>query len=812
MRCSLLLLVVAGAATLASCDDVPPPPTPTPDDDDDDDDTPPPERIATRLVVSPSGALLTPSAPSVPLVATVLDQHGDPMDAEVTWHSSAPDVITVSAGGALSALAATGSAVVTASVGEVSSAIVAVAAEPAAGTVVVSDGDIMGELTPKDAAAPFGVGFRYDVTLANVPPPTVGAFLMTSGEKPVSGRVVEVSGERVTLEVVPLDVLFPTFALAMTLDLAAMPVVIPAEVAAAFEVERRADGSYRLVQRDQSSAYATAEFRAGPFECEIEGSPIEISLLSTTMSFDPGLSYEIVWDSDRKKVVIVGDPTVEVEVSPTASVSLAAELTCTATLIEIQLPFPGPIGLAVGAVIPFGVGFSLGGAIPIGGVGAELTSTIGASARFGFDCNPGCESIAEITGHADGTITPVYPADLAGVTVEADLGVFLFANLEGGARFTEVLRVEAIESTSGLAMSSVIASESTQAGDDDLALSYELGFAASVGAGDDFERFLDLVSVEVASLELELALPLARSPVAQHVKANRETFEVGDPVEFTVKLDPASVDFPVLGYNVRRVSIYRRTPDSLVLAAEATASEGQTEFTLSWIATVAGDVEHNFVAFLHHGLFDEPRIDLGDAVPDVPREGSLHCTKTMRREYDFDSPGYHESYTSNEVWTLSFAVRKLGVDDLGHFDIEVLGGSASMEGSYEEVVVNESILVVSCYADETVRDENTSSGSSGGGGFVSLWVQDDGSFHIAAEPANGVTVTTIGTVRTTYDAVTEGQTCGEPTSEPYQRTEEVEAGAGVDGLGAPDEEHEFAASSISSVVNGTDEVSCRLTL
>ena len=81
-----------------------------------------------------------------------------------------------------------------------------------------------------------------------------------------------------------------------------------------------------------------------------------------------------------------------------------------------------------------------------------------------------------------------------------------------------------------------------------------------------------------------------------------ETFEQGDDIDFTVTLDPASLDFllllDVIPYNIDDIVIYRQTMTGPVEVARTTPSVGTTEVTLTWTADEAGNIEDNFYAFV----------------------------------------------------------------------------------------------------------------------------------------------------------------------------------------------------------------------
>lgn len=598
----LLLLVGCGS---------PNPPNP-PDPPD------PPETQISRLDITPGGLLLTATEPSQTLEVQAFDQNGQAVEATVSWSSSDPSVVSVSADGLVTAQRDLGSARITAQGEGIQASILAVIAQPVAGAVLVTDEQIVGEAQPVDTTAQFGVGFQYRVTLQGVAAPSVGAILLASGEKPVAGKVVAVNGNTVTLEMVPIDEVFAKLDINESFDLSEAPFTTPDTIAQNFETTHLPDGRVQLRLKEGRTLSSPdglqpqAEFGAGPFTCKTELSAVQIDLLKAELVFTTDLNFNIVWNDLQQKLVVKGQPKVSLQVTPVVAASINGKVTCKFTFGEIQIPVPGPLGLFLGAVIPIGAGFEIEGKLPVSRVGVEVKAEAGASFEMGFDCNPDCEPVQSLTKIASGNAAPVLPQAFQGLKVEASFYAFLFATLEVGVRFEETLRIEAIEATAGLKLEGKLASEDTQAADATYSSEYKLLFEAAIGAGSGFERFLDLIRVTVAKLELKFTEDIANSPTAT-VSADTTAFQVGDDVTFKVTLDAAKLDFPLIGYNIESVRIYQKTGNSLLLANELTASTGQSTFEIPWVATVDGEVQNNFVAFVKTKLLPGLRLELGDA-------------------------------------------------------------------------------------------------------------------------------------------------------------------------------------------------------
>lgn len=102
----------------------------------------PEDPVVTSLTLSQTSLALTYINQTVPLTATVLDQNGNAMRETITWSSDAENVMTVTATGIVRAID-NGSAVVTATVGNVSgSATVTVQQLATLVTVISGDGQV----------------------------------------------------------------------------------------------------------------------------------------------------------------------------------------------------------------------------------------------------------------------------------------------------------------------------------------------------------------------------------------------------------------------------------------------------------------------------------------------------------------------------------------------------------------------------------------------------------------------------------------------------------------------------------------------
>ena len=209
------------------------------------DAKPPPEStIIARLEVTPNALLLEKVGASSKLKVTAFNASNQAIsNPQVTFSSSDPSV-TVGADGTL--LATTlGSSRIEVTAGMVRASANAIVATPAPGAVLISDAQITGELKPLDPNAILDVGFRYDITLTGIEPPPVGSLLIGTEAKPIGGRVIAVNGNSVTLEMLPLDDMFPGLILnENNVDLQNAPLELNAKMLETFDITRTPSGGF----------------------------------------------------------------------------------------------------------------------------------------------------------------------------------------------------------------------------------------------------------------------------------------------------------------------------------------------------------------------------------------------------------------------------------------------------------------------------------------------------------------------------------------------------------------------------------------
>lgn len=608
----------------------------------------------TRLQWTTAAPLFTASGQQQPLQVQALGAQGQVLNVPVTWQSSAPGVVGVAAPSAgttgeaatLTTMAGTGTAVVTAAVGSRSLSAVAVVAGAAPGTVVLTDAQVTGEPQASAAtasSASLRVGSTYTVTLQpGVAVPAVGQLVLGRGSKAIAGEVVAVNGQVLTLALVPLQRLLPQLQLDLDLPLQAAPARVRTAAANA-RMRALAAGGVRPL--------AETSFSVAGFDCDAEGSAggVELAKKDVTPTGMDSLRYRVVWNSQRQMLRLSGQPGVQFELEPTAKLAFTGKVDCKLELADIPIPLPPAIGLFLGVGFPVGVGFTLEGALPVNGVALNLKGQASADVVVGFDCNPGCASLNSL--QTGGSVTPTVTApEFTANRLEVSGQVYAWANFEGGARWSSTLQFDAIEAQAGLKFATAIGTENAQAKDAASAGQYALSFEAAVGPTEALGDFAALVGLILEQAKLETSVPLGRSPTAT-LALDKARFKAGDDVKFQVDLTASEVLFPLQGYNVQAVRVYRKTtaPDGsfvLVLAGEAAASSGQTQFIVPWLATVDSGSDISFVAFVQTQLLGGLRWQVGLAGTQAPAVPASAWGGQLTLKYDF---ALRWSYDTSEV-------------------------------------------------------------------------------------------------------------------------------------------------------------------
>ena len=576
--------------------------------------------IAT-IKITPGGLMFTNMNESQNLTATAYNAAGEALDVtDFTWETSKPDSVSVDASGTATAQTSLGSATITAhAAGVTSTPLLISIAQPVPGAALINDSQVVGDIRPHDTSEPLSLGSLYDVTLTGITPPGTGDILISTGEAPVAGRVVEVREENgqtiVTLEFVGLDELFTAFTINETLPMPAGDIEINPELEATYDITRNPDGSLTFTPRQELSVIGavtgTSVRSMGPFECGTDLSIFPLGLSAApTFTLTRVFDYQIVWEDSYKKLAVTGTLTVERTDSWALTSSLTGKVTCEIEIASIPLPIPGGVAtLFFSGRVPVGLGIEASGQISLTGLGFEMKAKTGGEVEAGLEAPNGDDwQILSDYTQTDNSFetkwTPLPDSIADTLRLTPALSGYAFANLNFGLRLPRSPRWQVVASKLGLNMTGNLALVDGQIEDLTYASDYKLSLDASIGPGSGITNFLNRLRMNLSGAGITLTVPLSTSPKATEITADVDQFSYNDPINFTVKLDPAFVDF--LGiYNITRVKIYRRTTDLFgdivadYIASITPTAPGQTEFNRLWFADEEGWIsDGNYYVFI----------------------------------------------------------------------------------------------------------------------------------------------------------------------------------------------------------------------
>ena len=598
-----------------------------------------------EILVTPTTGMLTTLGQQKTLSARALDERGEEIAADFTWHSSHPDQLSADQSGVATAVSLGSGQVWAEADGVESHRANFVVASPAAGAQLVTDSQVVGNIEPVDPASSLAVGFQYRVTLKDIDPPTVGQIMVGTGEAPVGGRVVAVetagSDTIVTLEMVSISELFDEIALDDEFELTHAQAVVPEQVRSYYDSRANPDGSMTftlkprvarnvVMTRGQGRASGVCDTDwdpLGPYCCKFDTPMSNPSLslnLTPTITLEEDISFPVALKADKSlsKLSLKADLKVEGKVDITFAFDLQATAECEIVLLEKAFPMPGPLGLVFGGAVRLGHGLAVGGKIPVAGLGFEPTVLAEVNGEVGIQCPAStCESFQAFTHKIEAGLKPKLSwAVDEGARMEAEAGFFGLAKLKVGAHtglarwlspaLFSKLQIKLFKAKAGPMIKGKFATVKSQVFDTDYKSSHKLSFDVSLEAEQDLDNLLGFVKVNAGNLKITESYELGSSPTAALATTSRESYEPGDTVTFTVELDPENISFIPTFYNVKAVHIYQKltATNSVELVASQAASPGQWQFggkkspVLAWSANKSGDIEGNFFAFVDASL------------------------------------------------------------------------------------------------------------------------------------------------------------------------------------------------------------------
>ncbi len=597
------------------------------------------ELTIANLNINPSTLLLTVEGEEKVLTLTAYNSAGDEVAVDnVKWSSSHPDVVSVDSNGKVKVLSLAGSALITAEAdGKKATALVMVA-QPVQGAVLIDDSQVVSEVEAVDPDAPIDVGWQYTVTLEGVSL-SPGDIVLSTGEAPVGGRVVQVntSGDTsvVTIELVPVDELFSELQINETIPLKVEDLAVPDRIASLYDYEITPDGTvvFTPKQTTKTSAERMAsglEFELGPFECAPDIPYFPISLMGDPpqMQLTPSIDFIFNYDSlngGLQKLAVKEELKGQVGYTIKIVTGFSGKVGCNAELFDIPVPIGGPLSYFIGMWVPVGIGFEIGGELQIAELSYQYTSTIDYTAEAGLKCTGGigCEFYKDYQDKSStGKSNWTNPSNSAMFRIKPELTGYGFADLEIGLRkvswipgrirkiISRIGSAKLLSAKAGLKATGDFADVGEQVKDNSYASNYSLLLYFSLGPGSDITSFMNLFRINLTNSGILYTYPIGSSPTVKNLSIDKSVLNVGDNVTFTVTLDQNTVE--LLGmYNVSEVRVYRQIggngSNAVELIGSVEATEGQTEFNIPWtVSTVVSDSE--FYAFVVSKLVNIPAL------------------------------------------------------------------------------------------------------------------------------------------------------------------------------------------------------------
>ena len=469
--------------------------------------------------------------------------------------------------------------------------MVVIIATPAAGAVLVDDSQVVDQPAAVDDRAPYGLGYRYTVVLAGVTPPQVGEIVMSTGEKPVGGRVLDVStvGSRVTLtlEVVPLDSMFEELVVRESFDLSRAPIEVEPELSETFVSKRLDDGSivFSPVPSAQKGAVNGTEVTQF-VDCSDSTvtNPAQIISINSgaQLSFDPSLRVDLDYSSlsGDFSVEVAGGVLTSLDLRPRTTAAFEGKISCKLQLGRIPLPLAGALSYIFTAFFPLGAGVEVSGKVSLTEtIGYDLTAVGGYQAELGLVCEPNCGLEGDISITYGGSARPVLPPVVnTSNNLQLELNGFLFgyADLNFGNPLLQSLSFSTFGAKAGVQQSGNFRARASQANDSNYASEFKLEAIASLGPANEFLDFLTMLQLTPPVAQLfSAASVLAESPKGTLVitdpnggssatPANPATVlvgsneDLGEQATFTISLNNTRY---VGNYIVEGVEIYERQSD-----------------------------------------------------------------------------------------------------------------------------------------------------------------------------------------------------------------------------------------------------------
>lgn len=761
-----------------------------------------PVRPAARLEVAPAALMLTARGERQQLRVRAFDADGVEVRADVVWKSSRPEQVMTSAAGLIEAQTALGASQISveAANGVRSAPVLVSVALPAAGVVLVNDSQVVGTPTLVDPAADDDSDNAYEVVVSGIALPAPGTLMLGREAMTIGGEVIAARADggavRVQLRTVPIATLMQTAEIHEVLDFTGLTPEFPAELRAEYDIAK-VDGEFVFTPKpggasqaapDRVRALKARERKLGPFKCELLTPELPVSLSQPaqfSMKFEPTYQIDFGRDTGLQKLILRADTSFKTKVQLTLNAGGLLNIDCAAPLYTRLMPLPGWAGLVLAGEVKAGLGFELEGNLTIPLLGVELSSETKGPLEMGVDCAAGdCTVVRNYDPVNTNKLRFITP-DAANIRTDVFLFGYGFAKLKAGATLLDKLRMDLVTARSGLKLEGSFAPPTSQIApaDSDYRSDYKLALLTEVVAGSQnkagdsaFRKLLLKLGIfKFNLLKFQTSVPLATSPKGTATR-DKETFADGDTLAFTVTLDPATIQFPFVGYNVAKVRIMRSVPGQPAKeVASVAASDGQTRFDLAWVVEgTFGQVEAQFFAFVETRLptpFDLELGKVGAAPPALA--GTFNLATVVNQPFGgLSASGIAFGEAFQRVTRVTGEVEELQNGRLG---FAFLKKNASFEFRFEEVRLESATGDCKFLRTDTrVRTlKGTSSVVAEGDGFNLTFFGDNGNSWLLGGSRINVPLSGTDVITRRFTGMT--GVCG-PNLSDTSRTDAAESG------------------------------------
>jgi hypothetical protein len=635
------------------------------------------------IVVTPASVLLTALGETAQLTVEVRDSQGNTVEVPVSFSSSHADQASVDSNGLVTAESSVGSAQIFVDAGGVEATPVAIlVALPASGAIVVGDDQIISGPELVNPNEVLDVGGQYSIVLDGIVPEP-GRAILGAGEIPLAGRVVSTSavagGVEVIVEARPLAELFQELTIDEVYELK-QPVfeALPID-------ETSGTLRYRVDELNvRKGSDGEFEFTVGPFECKAALQPKltgDFVELKVSQSLNVGFVVDIRFSSLRRLFIRLSGAvagTITGGISLTAA--LEAEIGCKWIIQTYRIPVPKPVAVLFQPTIPVGLGMKLTGTLQVAQLEYQIEGKSEATIDLGFDYQNRqfVETYGDLNAMTTHQIKQTVPESLldglrltgglsangfAELAISGVFGIALAESFDAGSSFG------LLEASFGPALEVNLAPVEAQVNNKEYASDFTLSLKGSAGLAGDLGGIFKLFDSKIVDLQLldvkaTTNIELARSPMGMFVVDQSEV-DQDDTVIFTMTFDPASVSFPLVGYDIDSVALYRETDSGLVKFDEQAATEGQEEFEFSWTTSEMDLGEHRFIAFVSTPVLSRAPLEISKDASVMVTVGDVLPVEVVEVYLDSGLSGSGVRLVSLEVQGQDVAI----VFDRHHFDL-----------------------------------------------------------------------------------------------------------------------------------------------